>query len=178
MVQGLSMAQDFLGKLVGEIERQGGYAAQLHFLTTSRGEETLREVAKVIANAKWQVPLSLIRRLVGEASKEDWQETYVESDMAWGWQLTVLAKLGIPFIFWHKEEGPFDGLSTIKHQIRGRKFTRPIIVRLDGKDYIFTNFDSAATAGQSSPGEVTFLEKIERIDFFTLVEVSHIDLTR
>ena len=99
MVQGLSMAQDFLGKLVGEIERQGGYAAQLHFLTTSRGEETLREVAKVIANAKWQVPLSLIRRLVGEASKEDWQETYVESDMAWGWQLTVLAKLGIPFIF-------------------------------------------------------------------------------
>lgn len=178
MVQGFGMAQSFLRMLFEEIEEQGGCAAQVHFMTTPQGAENLRSVAKVIANAPWMWPLSLVRRVVGEWSqREGGSQPTVEMDMAWIWFGDPLRELMIPNIAWEEHQGPFDGLEAIKDQIRGKVFTSPIFVLHNGRKYLFVNFDLSVT-DFCNPNAVRFLENIDKLSFFTLIEAHLIDLTK
>jgi hypothetical protein len=176
MVQGLGTALNFMRKLIHAVEEQGGFGAQVHFLGTSRGEETLREIAKVIARAEWLVPLSILRQAVGDYSRDQGYKS-LDLDMSWVWWAEVLAKLGIPYIYWHEGLGAFDGLEALVEQIKGKTFTDPVVVEHKGKKYVFTSFDTACT-DIYEPGKVTFSDPIEKIEYFILVDAYRIHFER
>ncbi|MEK7194629.1 MAG: hypothetical protein AAB660_03000 [Patescibacteria group bacterium] len=153
MVQGLGLAMEFLRRLIIRVVERGGYEEMIHFLTTERGDETIKQIADLIIRSPWRVPASLIQRLAAEQSrKEGGDEKYVERDRRFLW-VNVLQKLGVPILsFGYGQDKPIT--DEIRSQLVNKILVYPMIVQYEESSMVMCDIAGDTDEGKLIPEEV------------------------
>lgn len=139
MVRGLSVATTLIRGLNEELGKRGGYEEMLHFLTTERGKANLEKVAELIALLPWQVPLSLVKRLAREHSRNtnpEW-DVYWHIDEHFHWN-EVVERLQIPMTKFSSEPESkhIPMCQDFRGQLKGQIPRRGLFVEWEGERYV------------------------------------------
>lgn len=176
LVDGMFMGAAFLKALTDEVVALGGYAEQIHFLTTERGKELLYRIAELIAKAEWRVPRSLMERLIT-------LETGIRSMDRYHWWGLVLngTKYGlkVPERYFDANNNRELGFEPIPQEVvdQLRGMIRPadvIVIQLDGEDHVVTQLEAKAPEEIGKP----LFTRDEELEFVDLAPAKYFDLTR
>ncbi len=146
LADGMGMGMAFVQLLVNELVAQGGFEEMLHPLTSERGQQIIRQVAKLIIESGWRVPRTLVERLATEKSRNELGVSgdirFIEWDKHFEWNSLDLKKaFGIPVFSFSYESGsphqpvPFE----ISEQIVGKRIEYPLLVQWAGQPHVVVN---------------------------------------
>jgi hypothetical protein len=105
MVRGLGMGMTALDILIKEIEKQGGEAEMLQFLTRPRFADNLAQIAKAVVSCDWRIPASEMRDRVEKIYRREFEsdESDIETVRNLEWY-RALQELGIPYLDYQNDE--------------------------------------------------------------------------
>lgn len=173
MVRGMGMGMKVLELLEKQIRENNGNPEVLAFLTRPRFKKNLDEIAYMIANCDWRIPISEMRFLAEKAYREEFEfnpDLLEEARNLWWW--SPLIDLGIPYQVYCDDpnEGPPAIPDMLRKQLHDRPMSYPLFA---GKKDIVMKLDLVDHKTVWKPGERIDGSQILSVG---LVEARYFDL--
>jgi hypothetical protein len=188
MVDGMFMGASLLKKILDAIVAHGGHREQLHYLTSDRAAETISSIGKLIAEAPWKIPSSLMEMLAYDQSVHQFGPKHAAYDRFHHWSL-VTHKLGIESALTfrgHEADNEcckYEPLpEEILEQLQRMSFeSKPLVVQWQQNEHVIVSLTVDGKTDRESgsyPLDQPVLETGATVAHLSIVPAIYFDLTR